>query len=367
MGLRVSDTVDTALPLTSADAVEAQLLGYLSSARASVTDWNRGRFLRTMMKLWEIPLADVKAAIRTIVKGGFPLEADADWIGMLADQKYNLTRNVDLGGNRFANTFTQQLLTLTCAAGSGPYTFASGTLVVRSPITGNRYRSISTVTVPGSSSAPVTVQAESANDSTDGLNYADAPGTLTELQDPRPGLTASNVAPQFSGVSSSAVGLGVVTVGGTPPAAPTAYEVEITTSGQVGVAVFQYRANGGPWITGVTTSASFVIPSGPTIHFANDGGGSNPSFVIEDDYSFSSPGSPVIQQGLDPETDGALLARCQARWPSLDDDDETDKHETWARASRPSSRASGSPSTAPTRGGCSSPSPGRRTRSPAAS
>ncbi len=94
-------------------------------------------------------------------------------------------------------------------------------------------------------------RAEFANDSASGRNYSDGAGTLTDLgANPMPGVTASNVAPSFSAVQSSpspAAGLGVVGVSGSPPAAATAYDIEILVDGQVGVATFQYRANGGPW------------------------------------------------------------------------------------------------------------------------
>ncbi len=133
---------------------------------------------------------------------------------------------------------------------------------------------------------------------------------------------------------SPSVGPGTVTVSGTPPAIASAYDIVITTTGQSGAAIFKYRSNGGAWVTNQTTSGAFVIPSGPTLNFTNDGGGANPSFVVGDRYYFTSPGTPITQQGVDPETDAALLARCLGRWtdPTATPDE---KHRVWAKAASP--------------------------------
>ncbi|TAL29026.1 MAG: hypothetical protein EPN98_21530 [Phenylobacterium sp.] len=331
-------TVDDAVPALSKEQIQGLLIGYLQNARLPTTDWLSGAFIRTLMQFHgTAPLQNFGLLKARIVKNGFPIEATGDDLTNLAQQIFSITRNISLAGPRFAQTFTQQAVVLSCDASHGPYSVTSGSFSVRSRITGNRYTSITSGTIPSNGSVTVTFQAESANDSANGLNFADGPGTLTNVsENPLPGVTANNVAPNFSAVTAVAVGLGVVTVGGTPAAAPTAYDVQITTAGQVGVAVFEYRTNGGLWNTGHATATNFTIPSGPTIHFANDGGGSNPSFLVGDKYSFTSPGTPITQQGLDPETDSALLARCQARWPSLDaEGDTTDKHQVWALAASP--------------------------------
>lgn len=333
-------TVAETITSYSATEIKARLLGYLQGTDAGgVTDWYAGGVLRTLMERFGIGLADLLGPGGTralIVAEGFPGEgSDPDSIELLADQLFDLQRNFS-GGVRFAGTTTQQTLTLTCDVSNGPYTVTAGAFWVRSPITGNRYVALTGGTIPNNGTLVITVKSEHPQDSQGGLNYSDGAGTLTILETPLRGVTASNNAPDFSGVTSTpspASGLGVVTVTGSVSALTTAYDVQIMVSGQVGTATFQYRSNGGAWSATQTTAANFSIPSGPTLHFTNDAGGSTPSFVTGDRYGFTSPGTPITQQGVDPETDGALLQRCAARWPDLFSlPVYSDKREGWARA-----------------------------------
>lgn len=327
--------VSTVLPPPTTDQIKAKLLGYLVNQNLPTTDWFPGAFIRTLMAIHgTAAIVDIATAKIKIVQNGFPAEAITDNLTVLAAQLFSLRRNFDVLGAQFAGTFTQQAVVLTGTVGT--HAVSPGSLWIRSSVTGNRYVAITSGTIPSSGSVTITFQAEHPNDSANGFNYADGPGTLTVLETVWPGVTANNVAPAFSGVTAKAVGLGVFTVTGSVSAAPTAYDVQITASGQVGAAAFQYRANGGPWSLVSLTTASFTIPgSAATIHFANDGGGANPSFISGDVYSFTSPGTPITQQGLDPETDAALLTRCYARWPDLASVSAVDKHVTWALASSP--------------------------------
>jgi hypothetical protein len=329
------------------DAIKAKLLGYLQAANAPVTDWNSGAFVRSLMVQWQqvlityagVPNPDPQLRQR-IVAGGLPLLPDTPtseasaWLTLVADQWFKTTRNFDLLGNQFAGTFTVQNVTLTCDGSHGPYSVTPGSHIVRSPVTGNRYISNGTGTIPTGGSVTIAFRSEFQQNSGNGFNYSDGPGTLTDLSaNPLIGVTASNVAPNFSAVSTSpnpSVGAGTMTVAGATPAAPTGYDVQILTDGQVGTATFQYRANGGPWVGPNTTSASFTIPSGPTLTFVNDGLGSNPSFVHGDRYYFTSPGTPITTAGVDPESDQALLLRILARWPNLDAI-PAEKHSVWAK------------------------------------
>lgn len=347
-------TVDDALQTYTAQVIEAKLLSYLQSAQTPVTDWHEVGFLRSLLLMWaEIALTDVVGPAdpdlkhrARLVAGAVPAlaarptVAASQWLTLVAEQIFDIRRNYALDGTQFAGTFTQQAVTLFCDASHGPYPIVSGAFWVRSPFTGNRYRAITSGTLPNNGSLLITVQAESPNDSLNGQNYADGAGTLTDISDnPLPGVTAWNVAPAFSGVVASSTqqrGLGVVTVGGATPTAPTNYDLQVVVSGQIDVATFQYRTNGGAWSAEhAMAGGTYPIPSGPTVHFTDDPGGSDPSFYAGDGYRFQSPGTPITQQGLDPETDAALLIRCVARWPSLEPTRVVDKHETWARAASP--------------------------------
>lgn len=345
--------ITDALATYTNDVIKAKLLQYLQSGPTPVTDWNDSGFLRSLLIHWAVnglgeilnPAApDVKFR-QARVSGPVPLLAAAPdgatsgWLTLACEQLFGLRRNYKVDGTQFAGTFTQQAVTLFCDAAHGPYSVVAGAFFLKSSVTGNRYKAITSGTIPNNGSVIITFQAESPNDAINGQSFADGAGTLTDIGDnPWPGVSASNLGPNFSGViptPNPATGLGVVTVSGTTPAAPTAYDVQITTSGQVGgAAVFEYRTNGGAWLTGNAVTSSFTIPSGPTIHFANDGGGANPSFIAGDVYSFQSPGTPITQQGLDPETDAALLIRCVARWPDLTVT-PPEKHTVWAKKASP--------------------------------
>jgi hypothetical protein len=109
-----------------------------------------------------------------------------------------------------------------------------------------------------------------------------------------------------------ATGLGVVTVSGATPSRAAAYDVQITTSGQVGAAVFKYRESGGAYVTGQTTAATFAIPGGPTVSFKNDPLGGSPSFVSGDVYSFSSSGALTLAQLLTPQNLDTIRTRLLA-------------------------------------------------------
>jgi hypothetical protein len=146
------------------------------------------------------------------------------------------------------------------------------------------------------------------------LNYNDAPGTITTLLTPKPGLTVSNPAPAFSGVTQIGSGTGVVTPSGTPTGGAHSVTVRIDVGGQSGVASWSYSVDGAPYVSaGQVSSAS--IGYGITVTLSN--GSVNPSFVAGDTYSFVNPGSDITQQGVDAEADSNLQARAKARWPAL--------------------------------------------------
>lgn len=312
------------------DPVRVRLIGYLQAAQDPVTDWDELGVRRVQLEYSAL-------ALRELVSREFPILADAthletapddEWITLDAKQRFNR--------DRLPAVLTQQTLRLTCDGTHGPYTITTGQIVVRSRVTGNLYRNISGGALATSGTLVVTVIADGPNDSATGANYADAADTLQELVNGPAGVTASNPAPAFSAVGSTpspALGLGVLTVTGTPPLDPTAYDVQITKDGQATAALFRWRANGGAWSAVQTAAASFTIPSTSVVlHFANDGGGSSPSFRSGDLYSFTAPGSPITTAGTEAETSAALAARCFARWPSLEAGAVEDKRVARAKA-----------------------------------
>jgi hypothetical protein len=339
----------TILPSYARADLTKRLRAYLVAAKCPVTDWNPGAFIRTLMEQWRGALEDYVGiddangpkAREQLVAAVLPILAAiktasaSDSLTLVAEQFFDVRRNFATKTLvQFAALPTLQNLTLTCDSTHGPYSPAAGSLWARNPVTGNRYCNVAGGTIPSNGSVVLSFRAEAVNDSSRGINYADEAGSIVVLDTPLPGVTCSNVAPSFSNVlttPSPTVGRGTMSVGGSPPASATGYDVVITLSGQVGAATFKYRANGGAWSSDQTVVASFVIPSGPTLTFANDGGGADPSFYKGERYSFASPGTPITQPGVEAEADGPLLERCFARWPDLDGDG-LEMHEAWARA-----------------------------------
>jgi hypothetical protein len=325
-------TLEVLTAFPSRDLVRTKLLSYWQAAELPITDWEPGAFMRSLLELTERGISDAGGgAIPTIVAGGFPESngkpGASDWIELVAEQWF--------GRDRVKATFATQTVVLTCDGAHGPYTITAGVQIVYSPTTGNRYFAATGGTLNTSSTLTITVKAEMSNESIAGHNYVDTANTLTALVTPLAGVTVNNPPPNFSAVTttpSPATGKGVVTVGGTPAANPTTYELIVTTSGQKAAAEMQSRVNGGAWSAVFTMGASYVFPSsGPTATFTDDPGGTNPSFIVGDMYSFTSPGSPITAPGFDKETDAKLLARCFARWPSLEAGGVEEKRARWAK------------------------------------
>jgi hypothetical protein len=311
------------------DQLRQVLIGLLQSMQDPITAWQSGRVRRTQLEYDALVLDDfLRVQLEAFFDNVNIETAATSWLPLDAEQLFGLAAGAPVPA--------QQLVTLTCANGFGPYTISAGRFFLAPP-TGNRYYAITGGTVSFGSPLTVTVQAEGPDDPTRGLAYNDPPKTITALENPLLGVTLANTAPAFSGVTSTpspALGLGVVTVTGTAPAAPTAYDFQIVTSGQNTTATFRWRANGGPWSAPVTMAATFTIPStSVVVHFTNDAGGSNPSFRAGDVYSFTSPGSPIVRPATLAEAAAALIARCFARWPSLaPGPPPVEKHLKWAAA-----------------------------------
>jgi|GEM_PF-4045602 len=299
------------------DQIRDKLQQYWREAEIPITDWESGGGMRVLMELTAKAMRDFLANVQpAILGGGFPEPVDSltsdDWLTLVADQWFGKTRT--------PASSTQQTVVLTRGAGTGTYTITPGGFWVRNPTNGNRYVAITGGSLAPSSSLTITVQAESPQDTVNGVNYVDAAGTINTLVNPLPGVTCSNAAPNFSAVSttpSTAVGKGVVTVGGTVPTSPKSYDIQVGTSGPKASATIQTRVNGGAWSASMTMGASYTFPSGPTATFTDDGTDPGNSFIAGEIYSFTSPGTPITTAGHDKETNPALLARCYSNWPDL--------------------------------------------------
>ena len=191
----------------------------------------------------------------------------------------------------------------------------------------------------------VTVQSEFKNDSLSSRNYIDANSTITTLLTPLPGVTTRNFPGLLSSVTLSGSSTGTLEVRPKTYAAITAatVDVEITTSGQIGAAVFQFRIDGGSWVTAQTISAVAApeLTRGVNTHasltainvelwFSN--GSANPSFVDGDTFTFTAPASWITTQGTDEQSDASLRLACKNQWSTLSPIPTNPLYEVWAKA-----------------------------------
>lgn len=294
-------------PQTQAQLFNIALSTY-SANGFPVTAWQPLGVERTRLMAFTTALADVVANyIPTYTGANFLDYAVGAWLQLTAQERYNIIFNPAV--------FTQGTLVLTAASGVGTQTVAAGALTANFAGSGNRYQNVSSVVIPnGPGTVLATFQAIAA-----GASYNDASnqaaGQIT-LVTPIPGVTLTNPAATFSGVTHVGSGTGTATPSGSPTA-PNSVSISITSTGQLGVATFSYSINGAAAVAGGVTAATVTNLGGTgiTITFAN--GASGTSFVNGDSYSFTNPGSWITQVGANQETDSALAQRCRNRWASL--------------------------------------------------
>jgi len=328
----VALTLAQLLAAESQSQIKARLLATLNKPGFPITDWENGAVMRTDVEMIALVYRDlVGNLLPQLAAGGFLDEAEGDWLTLHAEQIYDLERT--------AATHTIQQVRLTVEAGNGPYTIAAGDLIVRSR-SGRRYSNSTGGTLDegvDDGTLDLEFQSESPQDSsTVETNYIDPANTITELITPLPGVTCNNPARDFSDVTQVGNSTGTVTptrtVGGSAVEA-VSVKVTITKSGQVtaGQATYELDGDGNQVSLGGVIPATFDIPdTNIRLTFAN--GAVNPSFFIGDTFTFASPGSPVLEQGRDAESDNELRGRCRARWPALSDNETEDKYILWAKA-----------------------------------
>lgn len=287
---------------------KSQMLATLAAYGLPTSDWASGGVERTILEGDSQAMGDLAQAIVAITNGGFVSTSAGDWLTLLAAQLYELTRT--------AATFTQGNMTLTCAAGAGPYTISIGQLWAVGA-GGNRYTNLTGgVLNAGPSTLVLSWQSESPNNSTaiPPLNYSDASATIIKLITPLPGVTINNPAANASSVSQVGTGTGTLTLTGTASGTHSV-SINITLAGQSGVATWGYSLDGAPLVSAGAVASLLIPTTGITVALVN--GSINPSFALNDTYFFSIPGSWITQAGVDVELDAVLRTRCLARWPSL--------------------------------------------------
>jgi len=308
---------------TQDEVLNQEVLPEATRRSLRVTDWNPGGVWRTSAYVIALMRANARLAIATLMCALFedyvfgksqpPADADGNvldvtgWAALVAQQRYG-TPIIDA-------TYTRRTITLTNTSLSSYGPLQPGpSLMIQFP-SGNRYVLDQVVTIAANTTTTATFRSEFPNDSTAGLVYNDMAGsTLQMITSNYAGVTASNPAPPFSPVAHAGTGLGTITPSGTPTSPPHSVAIRIVTSGVAGVAGWQYAIDGAAW-SATQTSSSLLIGDGITVTLADNSG--NPSFLLNEVYYFTTPGSDITQVGADVETPQALGARCRGLIPAI--------------------------------------------------
>lgn len=330
------------LKAKTVDEREAQLLAMLNLAGFPVTDYFVGSAGRTELKMVVTGLKDFDDLVPQIASGGFmgPFTVGdktyptSEWLDILASEIFSLTRS--------PATNAKQRIKAWNLPGAGPYTIVAGQLTARSQF-GDLYTNVTGVTVPSGIDPPINkVTIDFQAESPGSIFNRDIAGTIIELVTPLPGLVIANEPLSFGSIDSAGralrygSGTGTVTPSETAPGtAPTparTFTITITLAGQVGAGVASMLVDDGSNQTTVPLSpipASYGAGGGVSIAFAN--GGQSPSFLVGDVYTFTTPGSPIINPGSDAESDASLIARMRGRWPELAEVPLEDRYVSWIR------------------------------------
>lgn len=277
---------------------QAQAAGY------PVTAWQPGGVERTRYMTISKAMLDVASNYVPAIAGGSLLDYAPNfpgWTELTAEQIYDLSENLA--------TFTAGTLVATNTA-TIAYPFTAGSLKFTFSLSNRSYFSSGSGSIPASGSLTIPVIAENA-----GAAYLEpnsSPGIL--LTSTLPGVTVTNPASNYAAVLHVGSGTGGITPVGTP-IGPHSVKIDILTTGTQTTCTWQYSIDGNAPVF-VGSSSDFTI-AGTGIEIVLAAGSVVPSFVANDSYSFTCPGSWITSQGGDLETATALAARCRSRWSTL--------------------------------------------------
>lgn len=283
------------------------LLGVYQAQGFPVTAWQTGGVERTRLMAIATAMSDASGTFVPAIAGGSLLDYAPNapgWTALTAEQIYNLTQNLA--------SFTFGNIVATSTAASG-YAFTAGQQTIVFGTSGRRYINTGSGTIPAGGSLTIPVIAEFA-----GSVYVEPSSSAAiTLVTPLPGVTLTNPATTYASATGThgGSGTGVITASGTP-VGPHSLTINITSTGQAGVATWSYSLDGAALVNaGAVSTLVNIGGTGITVTLSN--GAINPSFPIGDTWGFTTPGSWITSQGSDVETDVATAARCRNRWSSL--------------------------------------------------
>lgn len=167
-------------PMTVDEAREAIYTG-LATRGVRTTGWKSGAVTRSIIAVVAVVLHAFSVLVANVAKGGFAETASGQWLTLVAQYVYGLTR--------IPGTFASGPITFN-NAGGGVYTGGVGDLVVRSSVTNKTYRNTAAFSIGALATGVVIPFAatELGSDSTA------AAGTLDELVTTLSGVTCTNAA-----------------------------------------------------------------------------------------------------------------------------------------------------------------------------
>lgn len=144
-----------------------------------VDDWNEGAVPLVILDAVSRVFSRAYASATAIARGGFLRLASDDWLPLLAQNKYQVTRN--------AAQFTTGIVTFRCSANAGPYTLEPG--LALSTVTGLGYTTtnVAGLTLAAGATLQVPVKATSP-----GAAWNIAAGQTLRLNTTKPGVTVTN-------------------------------------------------------------------------------------------------------------------------------------------------------------------------------
>lgn len=278
----------------------AELIAALALVGFPTTGWASTSVPRRILWAFAGLLKGLSDLISYVASGGLVRLATGAWLTLLADQNYDETRT--------AAAFAQGTFSIGDTASAGPYTIVAGQLWWSTP-SGYRFTNTTGGTLALDGNLDLSVIAEFA-----GAAHNVAEGAVTEMTTTLPGVGPA----QHTGVIAAGTAPPTVTVSGTP-ASEYDFEIEITTGGALGAAVFRWRTNAGAWTTGVTVAASVLLgATGVSAAFTAG------TYSTDNVYTWTSGATSynptpgwLTTVGTDEQTDDSLQNACRTKWATL--------------------------------------------------
>ncbi|MDD5245472.1 MAG: baseplate J/gp47 family protein, partial [Syntrophorhabdaceae bacterium] len=210
---------------TQQEAFDA-MIAVLKSTGFPTTGWGTTGVPRRLLWAFASMQAKAQGWIYDIASGVILSLSSGNWLTLIMDNWYQETRT--------EAAFTVGTFSIGDIAAAGPFTISPNQLWWATDA-GLRFYNTTGGTLALNGTLSLTIQAESS-----GAQYNVAEGAVTQLLTPLPGVGFAVHTP----VVSDGTVPPVLTVSGTP-ASEYDFDIEITTGGALGAALFRWRVNGG--------------------------------------------------------------------------------------------------------------------------